>query len=112
MYPQVLWLRGSSCNAGGMSPHASASNASIALLPLPMISPRNQKPCSQAPEADLSRKKFNWCPVTPIFQSFMTPAIAGVVKDYGLINPVLSSWMASDRVEMAHDPERSGPSCG
>jgi hypothetical protein len=35
-------------------------------------------------------------PLIPIFQSPTTPAIAGAVGNYGLINPVLSSWMASD----------------
>lgn len=33
----------------------------------PLVSRRNQNLCSQDPETDFIRKKFNWCPVTPTF---------------------------------------------
>jgi len=51
--------------------------------------------------------------LSPRFSISYDPATSGGgVEDYGLILTVLSSWMASDGVELVHDPERSVPSCG
>ena len=63
------------------------------------VSPRKQSPHLLAPEADFSRKEFNWCPVTPILFGPRLRQMPEPGMFTAGFNPVPSPWRFAHSVE-------------